>query len=125
MAYQHLFLAKGVHLSIHKITESQSMLSWKGPIKIIEYNSWPCTGHLKELHHASESIVQTLFEPCQVWCCDYSSGDPVPLPYHPLGEETFSNIKPEPRLTQLQAIPSSPVTDHHREEISVCHSSSV
>lgn len=28
-----------------EVTESQKMLSWKVPTRIIESNTWPCTGH--------------------------------------------------------------------------------
>ncbi|KAJ7399264.1 hypothetical protein BTVI_116554 [Pitangus sulphuratus] len=29
------------------VIDSQNVLSWKRPIRIIEFNSWPCTGHSK------------------------------------------------------------------------------
>ncbi|KAJ7400465.1 methyltransferase-like protein 25 isoform X1 [Pitangus sulphuratus] len=51
-------------------------------------------------------------------------GEPVRMPNHPLGEEPFPTIQPKPPLTQLLEIPLGPVSDHHREEISVCPSSS-
>ncbi|KAJ7401690.1 putative E3 ubiquitin-protein ligase UBR7 [Pitangus sulphuratus] len=52
------------------------------------------------------------------WGCDPFPGEPVPVPNHP-------HIQPKPPLTQLQAIPSSPVTGHNSEEISACPSSSL
>ncbi|KAJ7417647.1 Calcium uptake protein 3, mitochondrial [Pitangus sulphuratus] len=57
-------------------------------------------------------------------CSDHFPGEPVPVPNHPLGEEPFSNIPPKPSLTQLQTIPSDPVTGHHREEVGACSLSS-
>ncbi|RMC05065.1 hypothetical protein DUI87_18246 [Hirundo rustica rustica] len=50
------------------------------------------------------------------WCCDHFSGEPVPVPSHPLGKETFSYIQTKPFLTKLQAIPLGPVTGHQTEE---------
>ena len=44
------------------------------------------------------------------------------MPNHPLGEEPFSEVQPKPPLTQLQDVPSSPVTGHESEEISACPS---
>ena len=28
-------------------TESENILSWKGPTRVLEFNSWPCTGYPK------------------------------------------------------------------------------
>ncbi|KAM4793343.1 uncharacterized protein ACIQIH_013099 isoform 1-T2 [Cyanocitta cristata] len=84
----------------------------------------PAQHHLQEPHHVPESIVQTLLELCHAWGCEHFPGEPVPVPNHPLSEEPFRNVQPKPPLTQLQTIPSGPVTDHHREEISVCPSTS-
>lgn len=43
-----------------EITESQKMLSWRGPIRIISSSSWPCAGHLRshtmfQSHHWGHS----------------------------------------------------------------------
>ena len=38
------------------------------------------------------------------------------MPDHPFREVVFPNIQPEPSLVQLEAIPSSPITGHTREE---------
>ncbi|KAJ7402779.1 hypothetical protein BTVI_83504 [Pitangus sulphuratus] len=65
-----------------------------------------------------------LLELCQAWRCDHFPGESVPVANHPLHEEPFSNIQPKPSLTQLQTIPSGPVTGHYREEISAYPSSS-
>ncbi|TRZ26651.1 hypothetical protein HGM15179_000422 [Zosterops borbonicus] len=59
-------------------------------------------------------------EELQAWSCDHFSGDPVPVPNHPLGEEPFPDIQTKPPLTQLQGISSGPVTGHDR----ACSSSS-
>ncbi|XP_051655216.1 uncharacterized protein LOC127476367 [Manacus candei] len=71
----------------------------------------------QESHSVLESVVQTLPELSQSWYCDHFPGEPVPVPSHPLGEGSFSNIQPRPPLTQLHAIASGPVTSHHREEM--------
>lgn len=55
-----------------------------------------------------ESAVQTLLVLWQVWCCDCSSGEPVPVPDHSLRKEPLSNIQPNSPLTQLQAVPLGP-----------------
>ena len=38
------------------------------------------------------------------------------MPDHPFKEVVFPNVQPEPFLAQLEAIPSSPITSHMREE---------
>lgn len=55
---------------------------------------------------------------CENWGCDHFPGPPVPVPN--LGEEPFPDNQPKPTLTQLQAIPLSPVTAHQRTEIYAC-----
>lgn len=40
------------------------------------------------------------------------------MPNHALSEEPLPNTQPKPSLTQLHVIPSSPVIDHQRQEIS-------
>ena len=57
----------------------------------------------------SESIVQMLLELQQAQCCDQCHEEPVPVPYHPLGEESVPNTQPDSPLTQLHAIPSGPI----------------
>lgn len=74
----------------HKVTESQNMLSWKQPTRIIESNSFSCTEQPQESPHVFESIVQTLPELCQAWDCDSFHWEPVSVPKHPQGEESFS-----------------------------------
>ena len=60
-----------------------------------------------------ESIVQMLesklLELWQTRCCGHCPGEPVPVLNHPLGEEPFPNIQPEPPLMQLHAVPLGPV----------------
>lgn len=46
------------------------------------------------------------------------------VPHHPLCEKPCPNIHPKPPLAQLYALPSGPVTEHLREEISLCSSDS-
>ena len=43
-------------------------------------------------------------------------GQPIPVPDHPFRKVVFPNVQPEPSLAQLEAIPSSPITSHMREE---------
>ena len=38
------------------------------------------------------------------------------MPDHPFREVVFPSVQPEPSLAQLEAIPSSPITSHMREE---------
>ena len=38
------------------------------------------------------------------------------MPDHPFREVVFPNVQPEPFLVQLEAIPSSPITDYMGEE---------
>ena len=45
-----------------------------------------------------------------------TSEQPIPVPDHPFREVVFPNVQPEPSLAQLEAIPSSPITSHMREE---------
>ncbi|KAJ7416881.1 hypothetical protein BTVI_34398 [Pitangus sulphuratus] len=66
------------------------------------------------LFHCTAEVCAAAFAP--VCVCQVAN--------HPLGEESLSNIHPKPPLTQLQAVPSGPVTSHHREEISACPCSS-
>lgn len=59
------------------------MLSWKGPTKITDSHSWPCTEHSKS-HHVPENVVKTLLELCQPWLWPlpwgfYSSAQPSPI----------------------------------------------
>lgn len=55
----------------------------------------------------------------KVWCHepDRLPGEPVAVPKHPLGEEPFPDIQPDPPLLKLHAIPLGPITANQREEI--------
>ena len=77
----------------------QTSPSRKGPTRIIESNPWIHKAPLKfqTLH------LRALFK------CSFTSSNPKPCP-PPSGEEPFSNILPDPALTQLHAVPSGPVT---------------
>ena len=55
-------------------------------------------------------------EHLQGWWLHHLSGQPIPVPDHPFREVVFPNLQPEPSLAQLEAIPSSPITGHTREE---------
>lgn len=39
----------------------------------------------------------------QAWCCDHAPGEPVPVPRHPLSEESFPGVQSELPLVQLHA----------------------
>ena len=55
-------------------------------------------------------VVQMLLELWHDWCCDCLPGELVSVPDNPMSEEYFFDIKPDPPLTQLHAVPLSPVT---------------
>ena len=57
-----------------------------------------------------------LFEHHQTRWLHHLSGQPIPVPDRPFREVVFPNVQPEPSLAQLEAIPSSPITSHTREE---------
>ena len=61
---------------------------------------------------------------CQAWHRDYLLGEPVPVLHHPLGEEPFPNVQPNPPLAYLPAIPLGSIIGHQGEEISARPSSS-
>ena len=44
----------------------------------------------------TESVVHTLLELWQAWCCDHFPGDPAAVPSQPLSKEPFPAIQPEP-----------------------------
>jgi len=50
----------------------------------------------------SESVVQIFLDLQQAWCHYHCSGEPVP---GSIGEEHFSDIEPEPSLSEFHAIP--------------------
>ncbi|KAJ7408463.1 hypothetical protein BTVI_59462 [Pitangus sulphuratus] len=109
----------------HRITESQNMLSWKEPTRIMAVQFLALNRTMQESHHTPESFVQKLFELCTPGAVITSLGSLFQCPT--LGEEPFSNIQLKPSLTQLQAIPSGPNIAYHRVvsvQISVCPSSS-
>jgi len=54
----------------------------------------------------------------QAWCHDRFPGVADPVPDHPLSEEPFSEIQPEPPQSQLHTIPSDSIIGCKREEIS-------
>lgn len=54
-------------------------------------------------NYMAECIVQMFLEYWQAQCGDYCLGEPVPMPEHPLSEEPFPKIQPEPPLLQLHA----------------------
>jgi len=57
-----------------------------------------------------------LFEHHQALWLHHLSGQSIPVPDNPFREVVFPNVQPESSLTQLEAIPSSPITSHPREE---------
>lgn len=58
------------HLAWLVLTASRSIPSWKGPTRILESRSQPCTGHPRESHRVPESVVLTLLGLWQARCCD-------------------------------------------------------
>ena len=47
---------------------------------------------------------------------DFTTSLGIPVPDHPFRELVFPNNQSESSLAQLEAIPSSPITSHPREE---------
>lgn len=55
-------------------------------------------------NHISENTVQAVLELHQTWCHDHFPREPVLVPGHPLSEELFPNLQPDPTLMQLHII---------------------
>ena len=68
------------------------------------------------LNHVPQHNIQMLCEHHQARWLHHLSGQPIPVPDHPFTEVVFPNVQSEPSLAQLEAIPSSPITSHTREE---------
>ena len=69
--------------------ESQNALGWKGPFKGHLVHP-PCSkqGHL-QIHQVAQSHVQLGRECFQWWGICHLSGQPVPVPHHPLCKKKF------------------------------------
>lgn len=67
-----------------------------------------------KLNCLTKSIMQTLLEPCQAWCCHHFPGWPVPVTDHPVSEEHFLNVQPELSLMELHSIFLYPIVGHQR-----------
>lgn len=80
-----------------EITESQNILSWKGPTLLAL--------HLK-FKLCVWSSVHTFCELQQAWCHDLESL--FQGPFHPLDEEPFLNTQPDP--WHSSCFPSGSVT---------------
>jgi len=63
-----------------RIIESQNILSWKTPVRIIKSNSWFYTEAPPKLEHMSENIVQTLLELWEAQGHDHGPGELVSCP---------------------------------------------
>lgn len=96
----------------HQIIE---YLELEGITKFMESKFWLHTNNQNQI--MSESIVQKCLELWQAWCHDQFPGEPVAVPDLPLSEEPFPNIQPEPHLSQLHDVLSSPVTGGQKEEV--------
>lgn len=57
----------------------------------------------------NHTVCQILLELGQDWCFHRFSGEPAPVPSHPLGEKLFPHTQPKPALPQLHAVFSSTV----------------
>ena len=66
-----------------------------------------------------QGIVQTLLELWQAWRYDHFPWEAVPAPKHPLSEEPFPEIQPDPCLPQLHAVPSGYIKGISTEKRSV------
>jgi len=92
-----------------KITESQNILNWKGPTRIIKSYPW--------LHIGSQQNQTLCLRTLSKSSLYFGSLGLCPLPWgawssalSPSGQELFPNPPPIPHWMQLCAIPSSCVT---------------
>lgn len=49
------------------------MLGWKGPVGIIEPNSWPCAGRPKNPTVCLRTLSKLFLNSDRLWCCDHFS----------------------------------------------------
>ena len=63
--------------------------------------------------------IQPGLEHCQGWGIHNLSGQPVPVPHHPHGEEFLHNVQSKPTLCQLKTITPHPITTFPDKE-SLC-----
>lgn len=70
---------------------------------------------IQESRCVPESVVQpllgtSLLETCEALCCDHCPEKPVPVPSHPLGEESYPDIQHKLFLACLLAVSLGPIT---------------
>jgi len=75
------------------------------PVQPFTHHQW------FSLNHVPQHNIQTLLEHHQGQCLHHLSGQPIPVPDHPFREVVFPDVQPESSLVQLEAIPSSPITN--------------
>ncbi|NXL68623.1 PADC1 protein, partial [Chordeiles acutipennis] len=57
--------------------ESSDAVSWKGPTRMMESNSCPCTGQAQHSAHVPQGLGQMLLESCQAWGHQHLPGEPL------------------------------------------------
>lgn len=86
-----LKLAKPISCSMSKrIIELHNMPIWKGPTRILDSSSQPCTGPSPRVNLVSKDIVKMLLELSGAGAVTNNvPGEPLPVSNHPLGEVYF------------------------------------
>lgn len=95
--------------------ESQNILSVKGHTRTTKVQFLALHRRVPSIPLCLGALSKHFLNSGRLWCCDHCSGDTVPVPNDPLGEEPFPEIQCKPPLTQLQAVPSGHFNDHCRE----------
>jgi len=78
---------------VHRITENPK---WEGIHKDHWVQLLPPHRTTQKSGRMSKCAVQMLHELCQAQCHNHFSKEAVPVPNHPLSEEPFPNIQPDP-----------------------------
>lgn len=101
--------------TVLRITESQSMLSWKIFIGTVESTSWSCTGHLKNDTVCLRTLSRHLLSSLKL-AADSFPGEPGQCPTTLWGKKLLPDYPTETSSNQLQAGLLSPDLDHKSEE---------
>ena len=94
----------------HRITESQNVRGWKGPLGIPQSNPLPKQGHPEQ---AAQDRVQAGLEYLQSRRLHSPSGQPGPGLRHPQREEVLPHVQLELPLLQFVPVAPCPVAGHH------------
>lgn len=80
--------------SLLKTIESDNIASWRGPTRVVEFNSLLLIAKLK-LNQVSKSIILMLLELYQAGCRGHFSEENI-LTDNPLCEELFPHVHSKP-----------------------------